>query len=147
TRRRRLPGRPQAPGRPARPHQHSVASAHSRATSWPPRQCRGICFRTSVRRMMMAVDLSPLRDAPRLLLEADLRPVQGTRFQPTGFPDLGPAQYEMPDGTSMLLVESAQSMANRLEAACWDQVSNDWVEPLRGLPYVNVVDARGAQLT
>jgi CRISPR-associated protein Csb1 len=55
-----------------------------------------------------------LDSAPRLLMHADLKPVQGDRFQPTGFADLGAAVYERPDGTRMLLVESAQSMANRL---------------------------------
>ena len=34
----------------------------------------------------MPLDFSALKDAPRLLIEADLRPVQGTRFQPTGSP-------------------------------------------------------------
>ena len=51
----------------------------------------------------------------RILIEARLRPVQGERFQPTGFADLGAAVYELPSGTRMLLVESAQSIANRLE--------------------------------
>lgn len=82
---------------------------------------------------------SPLATAPRLLLEASLQPLQGTRFQPTGFPNLGAATYEGPGGERMLLVESAQSMANRLEAVCWDKPSDDWVEPLRGLPLVKVV--------
>lgn len=53
--------------------------------------------------------------ADRILLETDLVPMQGHRFQPTGFADLGAAVYTLPDGTRMLLVESAQSMANRLE--------------------------------
>lgn len=53
--------------------------------------------------------------ADRVLMEADLTPMQGQRFQPTGFADLGAAVYTLPDGTRMLLVESAQSMANRLE--------------------------------
>lgn len=79
-----------------------------------------------------------LPDAPRLLVEATLAPVQGERFQPTGFPDLGPATYSLPDGTPMLLVESAQSMANRLEAACWDEGKRTLVDPLAGLPYVQV---------
>lgn len=95
----------------------------------------------------MSVDLTSLRDAPRLLLEAELKPVQGTRFQPTGFPDLGAATYEGPDGTPMLLVESAQSMANRLETVCWDESADDWVEALRGLPYVRVLDSAGEPLT
>ena len=79
-----------------------------------------------------------LKNQPRLLLKAALTPLQGSRFQPTGFPDLGAATYDGPDGTKMLLVESAQSMANRLEAVCWDTVNNDWVGPLKGLPLVQV---------
>jgi len=74
----------------------------------------------------------------RVLLEADLRPIQGDRFQPTGFPDLGPATYTLPDGTEKLLVESTQSMANRLEAVCWDVTRDDLAAPLGGLPYVKI---------
>ena len=96
----------------------------------------------------MSPDLTLLTNEPRLLLEATLRPVQGTRFQPTGFPNLGHAVYESPDGTGQIvLVESAQSMANRLETVCWDEVEDDWVEPLRGLPVVQVQDKDGKHLT
>jgi len=96
----------------------------------------------------MALNLEHLADAPRLLLEADLRPIQGTRFQPTGFPDLGAAEYPSPDGSArMLLVESAQSMANRLEGVCWDDASEHWVTALDGLPYVRVREADGGVLT
>lgn len=77
-------------------------------------------------------------EAPRILIEADLWPVQGERFQPTGFPDLGPAVYRLPDGTQKLLVESPQSMANRLEAVCWDEASDDLAPPLQGLPYIRI---------
>lgn len=88
----------------------------------------------------MPLDLSPIEDQPRLLMEAELRPIQGDRFQPTGFPNLGHARYESPNGQGqMVLVESAQSMANRLEAVCWDEVADDWVQPLKGLPYIRVV--------
>lgn len=80
-----------------------------------------------------------LASSPRLLIEADLSPIQGHRFQPTGFPDLGAATYQAPDGTQMLLVESAQSVANRLEATAWDEGANDIVEPLKGLPYVKSI--------
>lgn len=84
-----------------------------------------------------------LQNQPRLLVEAELKPVQGDRFQPTGFPDLGAATYRRPnaDGTStsMLLVESAQSMANRLEAVCWNDAKNEIIAPLKGLSYI-VVD-------
>lgn len=86
----------------------------------------------------MAMDLSRLAGLPRLLIEVALRPVQGTRFQPTGFPDLGPATYRLNNGMEMLLVESPQSMANRLEHVCWDEVSGDLTAPLRGLPYIVV---------
>jgi CRISPR-associated protein Csb1 len=95
----------------------------------------------------MSLDFSVLNNAPRLLIQAELKPVQGTRFQPTGFPDLGAAVYEGPDGTPMLLVESAQSMANRLETICWDAVSDDWVLPLKGLPLIKVAGKDGKPLT
>jgi CRISPR-associated protein Csb1 len=93
------------------------------------------------------MNFDSLKDQPRLLLNAFLKPLQGTRFQPTGFPDLGAALYDGPDGKRMLLVESAQSMANRLEIVCWDSTANDWVAPLKGLPVVRVVDSSGNPLT
>jgi CRISPR-associated protein Csb1 len=82
-----------------------------------------------------------LESAPRILLEAELRPAQGGRFQPTGFADLGAAQYQRPnlDGngaTDMLLVESAQSVANRLERTVIDGDGPDLAPDLAGLPYV-----------
>ena len=95
----------------------------------------------------MTLDLSTLDNSPRLLARAALRPIQGTRFQPTGFPEIGAAQYEGPDGTPMLLVESAQSMANRMEAVCWDIAADDWVAPLDGLSVVKVLDKNGKPLT
>lgn len=84
------------------------------------------------------VDLAPFLEGARLLLEADLTPLQGQRFQPTGFPDLGSATYTLPDGTEMLLVESAQSMANRLESTLWDEDAGDLIAAADGLPYVRV---------
>ncbi len=96
----------------------------------------------------MPLELSPLADEPRLLLEAELQPVQGSRFQPTGFPNLGPAVYAAPDGSGQtVLVESAQSMANRLETVCWDDAADDWVPPLRGLPLIKVVDQDDQPMT
>ena len=95
----------------------------------------------------MTLDFSPLSSSPRMLLEADLAPLQGTRFQPTGFPGLGAAVYDGPNGVPMLLLESAQSLANHLETVCWDSVADDWVAPLRGLPLVKVVDTEGKPLT
>ena len=95
----------------------------------------------------MPLNLATLNIAPRLLLEAHLQPIQGTRFQPTGFPNLGAATYDGPNGERMLLVESAQSMANRLETVCWDRPADNWVAPLKGLPLVKVVDKKGKPLT
>jgi len=93
------------------------------------------------------MNLDKLKDQSRLLLQAKLKPVQGSRFQPTGFPDLGAATYDGPGGVKMLLVESAQSMANRLEAVCWDTTTNDWVAALKGLPAVLVLDKENKPLT
>ena len=85
------------------------------------------------------IDFKALEASPRLLMEAVLNPLQGDRFQPTGFADLGPARYTLPDGTEMLLVESAQSVANRMELACWDEPNDRLIDALIGLPYLNVV--------
>jgi CRISPR-associated protein Csb1 len=93
------------------------------------------------------MDLTALKSAPRLLITATLQPVLGTRFQPTGFPDLGAAKYSTADGKDMLLVESAQSMANRLETVAFDAIANTWVAPLAGLPFVAVTDKSGAPIT
>ena len=90
----------------------------------------------------MPIQLEQLDDQPRLLMEARLQPAQGTRFQPTGFPDLGTAVY---DGISadgghqrMVLVESAQSVANRLESVCWNDATGSLDPAVTGMPYVSV---------
>jgi len=93
------------------------------------------------------MNLDALKNASRLLIEAKLQPIAGTRFQPTGFPDLGAAQYKAASGDDMLLVESAQSMANRLETVCWDTLQNDWVPALNGLPCVVVKNKDGKLIT
>jgi CRISPR-associated protein Csb1 len=85
----------------------------------------------------------------RLLLDVPLAPSIGTRFQPTGFPDLGHADFERPVRTAAgetvwersLLVESAQSMANRLEGTAWDSAAQQPVGLFAGLPYIRVVAA------
>jgi CRISPR-associated protein Csb1 len=93
------------------------------------------------------IDYAKLQNVPRLLMEAELKPLQGERFQPTGFADLGAARYTLPDGTEMLLVESTQSVANRMELACWDEAANDLILKLRGLPYLAVRTPNGTWLT
>jgi CRISPR-associated protein Csb1 len=95
----------------------------------------------------MPIDYTALQNSPRLLMEAQLRPLQGDRFQPTGFPDLGAGRYTLPDGTEMLLVESAQSVANRMELACWDEANDDLIPELKGLPYILVSDGEGKKFT
>ena len=85
----------------------------------------------------MLVDLDPLENAKRLLFNIPLSPLQGGRFQPTGFPALGAATFQTSKGSS-LLVESAQSMANRLEMSVWDEARKDLKEGLEGLSHVRV---------
>jgi CRISPR-associated protein Csb1 len=94
----------------------------------------------------MPIDLSSLASLDKLLFDVPLAPVQGHRFQPTGFPDLGAATYETESGTS-LLVESAQSMANRLESTCWDDAAQGLTPDLEGLSYIRVNDKAGKFLT
>lgn len=84
----------------------------------------------------MTIDYAFLAKATRLLMESELKPLQGHRFQPTGFADLGPARYTLPDGKEMLLVESAQSVANRLELAVCQEDRRTLLSELHGLPYV-----------
>lgn len=85
----------------------------------------------------MSIDLSSLGNVHRLLFEIPLVPMQGHRFQPTGFPSLGAATFQTREG-SCLLVESAQSMANRLELTCWDDAAQDLKPELIGLSHVRV---------
>ncbi|MCL5945905.1 MAG: type I-U CRISPR-associated RAMP protein Csb1/Cas7u [Planctomycetes bacterium] len=81
--------------------------------------------------------ISQLKGATRLLMTIPLKPLQGDRFQPTGFPSLGAATYQTRDGTK-LLVESAQSMANRLEMTCWDTATNKPIADLDGISHITV---------
>ncbi len=94
----------------------------------------------------MSVDLSQLAQHHRILFEVPLKPVQGHRFQPTGFPDLGAATYQA-GNTACLLVESAQSMANRLEMTIWDEGSKKVVPAATGISYVAILNDAGEYLT
>lgn len=103
----------------------------------------------------MPINLAPLDTASRLLIEAELKVATGGggRFQPTGFPDLGPALFRGADGANWLLVESPQSMANRLERVCWvdgdgetDRVGG-YNDACKGIPYVLATDTDGRPLT
>lgn len=83
----------------------------------------------------------------RTVLEVDLAPLAGSRFQPTGFPDLGAAEFQVADGTKALLVESAQSVANWLESTTWDVGQQEQSGELSALPYVRITDADGVFLS
>lgn len=93
---------------------------------------------------------------PRRLFDVPLQPLAGSRFQPTGFPDIGPGVFprptngEDPDGrrwVDCLMVESAQSMANHLEGEGWDAAAQRPKPQLEGLPYLEVRDPDGEFLT
>lgn len=88
--------------------------------------------------------------ASRHVYDVPLQPVLGSTFQPTGFPDLGAATFDRFDPTlegtvPALLVESVQSMANRLEATAWDAGGEAPVATMDGLPYVRVVRAASGE--
>lgn len=85
----------------------------------------------------MIIDLTPLKDVKRLLFNIPLQPLQGSRFQPTGFPSLGAAAFQTINGTN-LLVESAQSMANHLELTIWDPDRKDVRQSFAGLSHVRI---------
>lgn len=91
--------------------------------------------------------------AYRTVLEAELEPLAGSLFQPTGFPDLGAAEFKSASGNGTsesadaLLVESAQSMANWLEGTTWDSARADQVEELGVLPYIRIVSPDGTFLS
>ncbi|MDN5858648.1 MAG: type I-U CRISPR-associated RAMP protein Csb1/Cas7u [Pseudonocardia sp.] len=78
----------------------------------------------------------------RLTFDVPLAPILGSTFQPTGFPDIGAATFTRFEGGKELpcvLVESVQSMANRLEATAWDPAVDEPVSEVAGLPWVRVV--------
>ena len=88
---------------------------------------------------MTTFDFASLKHETRLLMQAELKPLQGERFQPTGFPDLGAARYTLADGAEMLIVESAQSVANRLELASCQDDKRTLLDCIKGLPYVRSI--------
>jgi CRISPR-associated protein Csb1 len=82
----------------------------------------------------------------RVVIEASLELANGSFFQPTGFPDIGACVFIDKDGRRRCLVESEQSMANRLEAVCM-QPPGTWRAPFNGkLPIIRVIDGPGSLL-
>ncbi len=87
-----------------------------------------------------------LLEQDRVLIDADLQLANGSFFQPTGFPDIGACVYTDGAGKRRCLVESEQSMANRLEAVCM-KAPGVWREPFAGqLPVVRVERKGGGLL-
>ncbi|MGC8730913.1 MAG: type I-G CRISPR-associated RAMP protein Csb1/Cas7g [Halothiobacillaceae bacterium] len=82
----------------------------------------------------------------RVLITATLELTNGRFLQPTGFPDIGPCIYRDKDGRRWCLVESEQSMANRLEAVCMKD-PGVWVDDLKGLPLIAVRNPQRDLLT
>ncbi len=75
-----------------------------------------------------------------LIAQAHLEPVGGLkRFQPAGFPEIGPVLYDDPSGSNgrICIVDSAASMANHLETVSLGGGESIALhEDLAGLPYV-----------
>lgn len=86
--------------------------------------------------------IDALAGETRIVLKASYSPTVGSMFQPTGFPDLGAAEFDRPgpDGrtTKALLVESVQSLTNHLESTAWDSANERPEAGIAGLPYVEV---------
>lgn len=82
----------------------------------------------------------------RIVITAELNLANGRFLQPTGFPDIDACIYRDKEGRRWCLVESEQSMANRLEAVCM-RSPGVWVKDLEGLPVVAVKNKAGALLT
>jgi CRISPR-associated protein Csb1 len=77
-----------------------------------------------------------LGEYPRILIESKLKPVQGDRFQPASFSNLGNSVYERPDGKEMVLVDTAQSVANMLESTILSDDGVNVKKELDGISYV-----------
>lgn len=63
-------------------------------------------------------------------------------IQPTGFPDIGACLFTDKDGARRCLVESEQSMTNRLEAVCMTD-AGEWCQGWQSLPLIRVTDTDG----
>jgi CRISPR-associated protein Csb1 len=90
--------------------------------------------------------LETLYEEDWVVITTSLEIANGRFIQPTGFPDIGPCIYRDKEGKRWCLVESEQSMANRLEAVCMKD-PGVWVEELEGLPVIAVRDRDGKLLT
>lgn len=78
----------------------------------------------------------------RVVITASLNLTNGHFLQPTGFPDIDVCIYRDQEGRRRCLVESEQSMSNRLEAVCMKS-PGVWVDDLKGLPLIVVKNKDG----
>jgi CRISPR-associated protein Csb1 len=81
--------------------------------------------------------LEQLYAQDRVVITASLKLTNGRFLQPTGFPDIDACIYRDKEGRRWCLVESEQSMSNRLEAVCMKS-PGVWVDDLKGLPLIAV---------
>jgi CRISPR-associated protein Csb1 len=81
----------------------------------------------------------------RVIITAKLTLANGAFLQPTGFPDIGSCIYTDGDGKRRCLVESEQSMANRLESVSMKSPGH-WVDELKHVPVIEVHDANNVLL-
>jgi len=89
--------------------------------------------------------LDQLYSHERVSIRAELA-LEGARFlQPTSFPDIGFCIYRDKDGDNWCLVESEQSMANRLESVCM-RSPGVWVDDFNQLPVIVVKNEQGKLL-
>lgn len=91
--------------------------------------------------------IDALDQETRLIVDARLRPVIGSTFQPTGFANLGAAEFRRPGQPPSLLVESVQSLANHFEAAGFDAATRQPIALVAELPWIAVRAASGEHLT
>jgi len=82
----------------------------------------------------------------RVVITASLRLTNSRFLQPTGFPDIDACLYRDHEGRRWCLVESEQSMSNRLESVCMKS-PGVWVDDLKGLPLIVVRDKAHDLLT
>jgi CRISPR-associated protein Csb1 len=82
-----------------------------------------------------------------LCIKASLVTKDGKPYiQPAGFPDIGACIFKDATGQTRCLVESEQSMTNRLEGVCMADVG-EWVDPWKTtLPLIEVVDGNGQRI-
>jgi CRISPR-associated protein Csb1 len=86
--------------------------------------------------------LEQLYAQDRVVITASLKLTNGRFLQPTGFPDIDACIYRDKEGRRWCLVESEQSMSNRLEAVCMKS-PGVWVDDLKGLPLIAVKNKDG----